>query len=310
MRPLVSVVIRTLNESKYLDELLRVIRKQDTSRYRLEIVIIDSGSTDNTLAIAEKYSCRITHIKKSDFTFGKSLNDGCLFSDGDYLVFVSGHCIPTTKSWIENLVRPLEKNCAYTYGRQQARDTTKFSEEQLFKKYFPENSKIPQEGFFCNNANAAVRRDVWEKYRFDEELTGCEDMYLAKTIIKNGGLIGYVADASVFHIHDESWKQVGTRYEREALALQKIMPEVKISFVDFLKYFFIGVAKDLKAAFIDKVLFKEFYSIICFRFNQYHGAYKGNKLNRLISQDMKLKYFYPRVTNMNITTELKEGDGS
>jgi rhamnosyltransferase len=93
-RQLVSVVIRTLNEQKHLVELLDTIQRQDQTYFEIETVIIDSGSTDNTLKIAESYGCRITHIKKEDFTFGKSLNDGCDFANGDYLVFVSGHCIP------------------------------------------------------------------------------------------------------------------------------------------------------------------------------------------------------------------------
>ena len=77
-------------------------------------------------------------IKKEDFSFGKSLNVGCNFSNGDYLVFVSGHCIPVDNHWLENLVSPLEDNCGYTYGKQIGRGTTKFSENQLFKKYFPD----------------------------------------------------------------------------------------------------------------------------------------------------------------------------
>ncbi|HAS8147408.1 TPA: glycosyltransferase, partial [Vibrio vulnificus] len=192
-KPLVSIVIRTLNEQRYLVELLESIKNQDRSKFRIETVIIDSGSTDKTLEIAEQYGCRITHIKKEEFTFGKSLNDGCDFSNGDYLVFISGHCIPVDGQWIANLVTPLVDKCSYAYGRQLGRDTTKFSERQLFEKYFPSESRIPQIGFFCNNANAAIRRDAWLAHRFNEELTGCEDMYLAKLLVDTGKKIGYVS---------------------------------------------------------------------------------------------------------------------
>lgn len=309
MTELVSVVIRTLNEEKHLEELLTAIKSQMSQTLSVETVIVDSGSTDKTLEIATSHSCRITHIKKEDFTFGRSLNVGCDFANGKYLIFISGHCIPASNNWLDELVRPLQDGkIAYTYGRQLGRDTTKFSERQLFYKYFPGENSIPQVGFFCNNANSALRKDVWSKYLFDEQLTGCEDMYLAKQLVEDGLKLGYVGTAPVFHIHDESWEKVQIRYEREAIALQKIMPEVHVTFFDMAKYIVIGVLKDLRIAYKERVLFKEFFSIFAFRYAQYVGAYKGNHIHRKISKEMKMKYFYPRVSDMKIksTSDEKE----
>lgn len=305
-KPLVSIVIRTLNEEKHLDELLHAIKGQSQKEYDIETVIIDSGSTDNTLQIAKKYGCRVTHITKEEFTFGKSLNDGCDFAEGEYLVFISGHCIPVDEYWITNLVKPLVYECSYTYGRQLGRDTTKFSERQLFDKYFPDESRVPQVGFFCNNANSAIRRDAWLAHRFNEELTGCEDMYLAKLLVDSGKKIGYVADAPVYHIHDETWSKVKVRYEREAIALQQIMPQVQLGFFDMLNYIVVGVVKDIKAASKMGVLAKETKSIIMFRFSQYYGAYVGNRNHRKLSQNMKYKYFYPRVSDMNVSESFEQ----
>ena len=119
---------------------------------------------------------------------------------------------------LEQFIRPLTDGIAgYSYGRQVGRDTTKFSEEELFYKYFPEVSEVPQSGFFCNNANAAISRKVWAQYRFDEQITGLEDMELAKRFVGSGGAIAYIAEAAVYHIHNESWRQTRRRYEREPL---------------------------------------------------------------------------------------------
>ncbi|MEZ8544030.1 glycosyltransferase family 2 protein [Vibrio splendidus] len=304
IKPLVSIVIRTLNEEQHLIELLEAIKMQDETEFDIETVIIDSGSTDKTLDIASDYGCRLTYIKKDEFTFGKSLNDGCEFSKGEYLVFVSGHCIPVDKYWVRNLVSPLTKQCSYTYGRQLGRDSTKFSERQLFDKYFPSESRLPQVGFFCNNANSAIRRDAWLAHRFNEELTGCEDMYLAKLLVDSGQKVGYVADAPVYHIHDETWAKVKVRYEREAIALQQIMPQIQVSFLDMINYISIGIAKDLKKANSLGVLRQEFGSILSFRFCQYYGAYMGNRNHRKLSQVMKQKYFYPRITDMNVSENI------
>ena len=66
---LVSVVIRTLNEERYLPELLESIKAQKSERFSVEVVLVDSGSTDNTLMIAESFGARIVHIAKRDFSF-------------------------------------------------------------------------------------------------------------------------------------------------------------------------------------------------------------------------------------------------
>ena len=292
---LASIIIRTYNEEKHLPELLQAIADQKSDVCEIESVLVDSGSTDNTVEIAEKFSCRITHIKKEEFTFGKSLNIGCEFANGDFLLIISGHCIPANERWVENLVKPLiNDTITYSYGRQIGRDTTKFSEEQVFDKYFPEHSAIPQEGFFCNNANSAIRKDAWKLFQFDEELTGLEDMALAQKLVGAGHKIGYVADAPVYHIHDETWKQVCHRYEREAIALQNIFPEVHISFIDFLRYVLVGLLNDYSMALQDKKFFKYFAQITMFRLCQYWGSYKGNHLTRKISKQTREKYFYPK----------------
>ena len=51
-------------------------------------------------------------------------------------------------------------------------------------------------------------------------------MHLAKRLVSNGGVVGYVSEAYVYHIHHENWRQIERRFEREALALQQICPEV------------------------------------------------------------------------------------
>jgi len=301
MSILVSVIIRTLNEERYLPELLSSINTQNQKDFDVEVILVDSGSEDGTLSIAKSHGCRITYISKDQFSFGSSLNLGCEFALGEILVFVSGHCVPVDQTWLEKLIGPLRQGtCDYTYGRQVGRDTTKFSENQLFEKYFPCESRVPQVGFFCNNANAAIKTEVWRAFSFDEYLTGCEDMELAKRISLHGGRIGYVSDSTVFHIHDESWAQVSRRYEREAVALSKIMPSVFLTKWDAIKFFWIAIVKDLKVAVTRGVLRREFFSIICFRWCQYWGGFKGSKLNKELSHELKIKYFYPRLTNLDI----------
>lgn len=291
---LASIIIRTYNEQIHLSELLTAIQLQDRTLLDIEVVIVDSGSTDDTLAIAQEFGCRITHIQKEDFTFGRSLNIGCDFALGDYLIFVSGHCIPVKTDWVNQLVKPLiEYDIAYSYGKQIGRNTTKFSEHQVFKKFYPNISKVPQKGFFCNNANAALSKSVWSNQPFDEDLTGLEDMMLAKQITEQGKKIAYIAEAPVYHIHDENWHQVRIRYEREAMALQHIMPNIHFTLVNFFHYTFVSIFNDIKLATKEKRPVEIKFEIVLFRLMQYWGTYKGNHMSRQLSAKMKEEYFYP-----------------
>ena len=289
----VSIIIRTLNEERYLGDLLASISSQ-VCEYTTETILIDSGSTDNTLHIANTFGCKILHISRNEFSFGRSLNLACQESRGKFLIIVSGHCLPKDNLWIQSLVTPLsEGNLKYVYGRQIGGPSTYWSEAQIFDKYFPAISQLPQGGFYCNNANSAISREIWSEYRFDEELTGLEDMHLAKRLFNDGGLIGYVAEACVFHLHHESWHQIERRFEREALALQNICPEIIVRKRDFIRYFLRAIIKDVSTSKSKVLNIKHVINIFAYRFFQYMGSYKGNHSQKIISKQLRESYFYP-----------------
>lgn len=301
-----SIVIRTLNEAKRLGELLTMVSRQKTE-LDVEVVVIDSGSTDGTLEIAEHHGCEITHISKSVFSFGRSLNQGCEYSTGDFLILISGHCVPTDENWLQNLCQPLlDGKASYSYGRQIGDDNSNYAERRIFAKYFPATSSIPQEGFFCNNANSAIVRSAWAQYQFDEELTGLEDMELAKRIHADGHKIAYVADAQVFHLHEETWAQIRRRFEREAIALRDIMPEVHLNRFDIIHWFLRSAWKDWRAASrngLKGLRSAHPIDMLRYRWNQYVGSYKGNHQHRYMSQLTKQRYFYPEVHKNEETDE-------
>jgi glycosyltransferase involved in cell wall biosynthesis len=291
---LASVVVRTLDEERHLPELLAGIAAQESELDR-EVVIVDSGSTDRTLEIAREHGCRIVRIERERFSFGRSLNAGCGASSGDVLVFASGHCVPADADWLERLTEPLLSGAvAYSYGRQVGGPRTRFSEAQHFRKQFPDASCVPQEGFFCNNANAALLRSVWEKHAFDEDLAGLEDMQLARRLVREGLRVGYVAEACVVHHHDETFRQVLWRFEREALALREIMPQLQLGLGDCLRYLASAVLLDLGAALQQERGLRALPGIASFRLAQYWGSWRGNHEHRQLSKRQKDHYFYPR----------------
>lgn len=289
-----SIVIRTLNEARYLPDLLGGIRRQVLDGLEAETVVIDSGSTDGTLDIVREHGCVLTHIRREEFSFGRSLNRGCEAASGDILVFISGHCVPTDEHWLQRLCAPIAKGRVdYSYGRQVGGPESRFSEHRIFAKYYPQQSRLPQNGFFCNNANSALSRTAWQAQRFDEELTGLEDMELAKRLCSAGGKVGYVADACVYHYHQESWAQVKRRFEREAIALQKIMPQIHVGLRDTARYIGSSIIHDLGAARREGRAAQLFGEILRYRVAQYLGSYRGNHEHRKLSRAEKDIYFYP-----------------
>lgn len=291
---MISVVIRAYNEEKYLPSVLSKLKTQDLDDDRLEIILVDSGSTDKTVEIAKDFNCEIVSIKKEEFSFGRSLNIGCEKARGDYLVLLSAHCIPYDENWLTQLLEPLKSSkVALTYSRQVGGDVTKFSEDQVFKKYYPSEAAIKEPPFFCNNASSAIKKSLWQEKRFDEDLTGLEDLEWAKYYYQKRYSIVYCAKSVVYHLHEENWKRIQIRFEREAYALREILPEIHFNIMDFFRAIFRGIVLDFKASLVTGAFFKHFLGIILFRFHQFYGVYKGNHVHRKISGSKKEKYFYP-----------------
>ena len=294
MEPICSIIIRTRNESRYLGRLLDAVEGQVYPSGGIETIVVDSGSTDATLEIAARHGCKIVHVAREQFSFGRSLNLGCTEAKAQYLVFISGHCVPTNSQWLGELLRPFARaGVAISYGRQVGGPETKFSEHLLLKKYFPENVDHGLAPYFCNNANLAMRASCWKDGKFDETLTGLEDLAAAKLLWQRGWEISYAPKAAVFHFHHESWRQVKLRYEREAIALQAIMPEVHVHWHDALRYLVAGVLGDWRQSAEQKEFLAKAGQIVAFRSCQYYGVWRGNHHHRRLSRQQKDRYFYP-----------------
>ncbi len=219
---------------------------------------------------------------------------GCEAALGELIVIISGHCIPMDNKWLKVLCEPLRNGMAsYAYGRQIAGPNSRYSEYRIFAKHYPWRTQIPQNGFFCNNANSAIMRSAWKRFRFDEDLTGLEDMDLARRLINDGGKVAYIAEACVHHFHDEAWRSVKRRFEREAIALQKIMPQIHIHKPDLARYIISSIWLDWRSAKKDGVFFNKAIEIVFYRFYQYWGSYVGNHEHRKLSHSQKEQYFYP-----------------
>jgi glycosyltransferase involved in cell wall biosynthesis len=288
-----SIVIRAFNEARHLPRLLEGLRQQTLQD--VEIILVDSGSTDDTVAIAASYGARIVHISPQEFTFGRSLNRGIQAATRDLVVIASAHVYPVYPDWLERLVEPFrDLQVALSYGKQRGMQTTRFSEHQIFALWFPEQSQPKQTQPFCNNANACIRRSLWQEHPYDEVLTGLEDLAWAKLALAQGHVISYVAEAEIIHIHNERPAGVLRRYEREAMAFKRIYPEAHFSLYDVARMLTGNVASDLWHAAHQRALWKSFASILWFRWMQFWGTYRGYRRSAEWNWQLRQTFYYPR----------------
>jgi glycosyltransferase involved in cell wall biosynthesis len=288
-----SIVIRAYNEEKHLGRLLEGIARQTVRD--VEIILVDSGSSDSTVPIAESHGAQVVHIPPGEFTFGRSLNLGVRAARRELVVIASAHIYPVYPDWLESLLRPFEdETVALTYGKQRGPASARFSEQQIFHQWYPDASKPRQETAFCNNANAAIRKKLWERNPYDETLTGLEDLAWAKWAKDQGHAIAYAAEAEVVHVHSETPGGVFNRYRREAMAFKQIHPEAHFNLYDFLRLTTTNILSDLWHAARERVLWNNAASIFWFRFMQFHGTRMGYRESGLLTPQLRETFYYAR----------------
>lgn len=290
--PKCSLIIRTYNEEKHIGRLLSGILQQTQQDY--EIILVDSGSSDATLAIASRYPVKVLSIEPEDFTYGRSLNVGCRAAQGEFLVFASAHVFPVYSDWLAQLIAPFsDEKVALAYGKQRGDGRTRFSETQVFAKMYPPQSNFKQTHPFCNNANAAVRRELWMAQPYDESLSGLEDLAWASWALEQGYYLAYASSAEVIHVHEETAHQIYNRYRREAIALAHIRPQEHFNFLDLIRLFVGNALSDMRAAIKQGRIFREFLAILQFRWMQFWGTYKGFRYAGPVTREMIRTFYYP-----------------
>lgn len=308
-----SIVIRAYNEAQHINRLLDGICQQNLANY--EIILVDSGSTDGTPELAAQYIERraaapaqgtaaqypapltIVHIQPDEFTFGRSLNRGIQAAKGEYIVIASAHVYPVYPDWLERLLAPFaDSKVGLTYGKQRGAATTHFSEHQVFAHWFPDSPQAPlyQNHPFCNNANAAIRRSLWEQHPYDETISGLEDLAWANWLLQNNHAIVYVPEAEIIHVHQETPGRVYNRYRREAMAFKRIFPHEHFGLGDFFRLVTSNIASDIWHAAQQKVLCKSLGSIFWFRSMQFWGTYQGYRRSGPLTWHLRRTFYYPR----------------
>ncbi len=212
----VSIIIPTKNAGPEFAFLMKVLKLQEGFR-EIEIVIVDSGSTDNTVGIARNNNAVVVEIKPSEFTHSHARNLGAENASGDYLLFTVQDALPPSSTWLYELFQVLknEEVVAVSCAETPRQDADLFYRQICWNHYnflgvnendrifsLPENIdyiSLRQNGQLSDLANL-ISREVFEKYRY--RLNYAEDLDLGIRLIKDGYKIAFLGSVRIIHSHN------------------------------------------------------------------------------------------------------------
>lgn len=220
--PKAVLVIPTHNAGELGVNCFARIQRQSV---QLNVLVIDSNSTDNTLEIVQQCGFATHSIKQSDFNHGGTRNLGVslLEDDTDIVIFMTQDAILASPDSLEHLIKPFgDPDVAAVYGRQLPHfDANPLAAHARLFNYPDESvvktkADIPYLGIktaFVSNSFAAYRLSMFKALGgFPENTILAEDMHLAARMILAGYKIVYSAEATVRHSHNYSLLQEFKRY--------------------------------------------------------------------------------------------------
>jgi rhamnosyltransferase len=196
----ISIIIRTKNEERWISHCLSMIQKQDFQDF--EVILVDSQSTDHTVEIASRYPLAAV-VNIEEYFPGFAINEGIRASKGRFIVCLSSHCVPKETTWLSTLLQNFEEDekLAGVYGRQLPVSFTNDIDKRDLLIVFGQDRRVQIKDFFFHNANSMLRRDIWDKFPFDEQVTNIEDRVWGKAVVEAGYHIVYEPGAAVYHHH-------------------------------------------------------------------------------------------------------------
>ncbi len=219
---MVTIIIPTYNASKYLPCLMAKLKAQTFEDY--ELIIIDSSSTDDTVAIARASNAKVIIIPKTEFDHGGTRTLAAKQAKGEILIFLTQDVLPYDDSTVKMLIKPLIDNSeiAAVFGRQIAYpDASLFAQHLRMFNYprtsyvriFADSQKYGLKAIFFSNSFSAYRKSALQEIGyFREGLIFGEDTCAAADILLKGREIAYAAEAKVFHSHNYTVCQDFRRY--------------------------------------------------------------------------------------------------
>jgi glycosyltransferase involved in cell wall biosynthesis len=214
----ISVIIPTKNAGTDFQYLLKRLRAQEGIR-GCEVILVDSGSTDDTIALAPREGTKVISISPTEFTHAFARNKGADAASGDYLLFMVQDALPLTNVWLWEMATSLQRNdlAAVSCAEYPRSDSDLFYQFLIHRQYdtpglnhdrvltWDESCSsylgLRTNAQLCDIA-ALIRRDVFQQYRY--RTAYAEDLDLGIRLIRDGHKLGFLHSTRVLHSHNRS----------------------------------------------------------------------------------------------------------
>lgn len=222
----ISVVIPVKNGGEQLRRLLAGIRSQRKVE-DVEIIVLDSVSTDNSVKIAGEFEAKVVTIPEGEFSHGGTRNVGAMEASGDYVVFTVQDATPVSNYWLYNMLCPfieypeLAALSARQFVKPEADLFSLWANETMVKSLGFEGDTIyslsenavdidwqlfdsctKRRLTFFDDVSSCIRKDVFKKIQFSPVINA-EDIDFGVKLLENRMPIGYLTSTGVYHWHEK-----------------------------------------------------------------------------------------------------------
>jgi rhamnosyltransferase len=236
----ITIFIPTFNAGMYLKEILKAIYKQQIDKV-FEVLIIDSGSTDDTLDIIERFpEVRLHKIPNSEYGHGKTRQLAARMAEGDIVVYLSHDATPSHKRWLYEITKPFEISdkivgvMGKQIPRQKCIPMMKYDINSIFRKFGPdfgttlfykdtfiENQAVYDTVRFYSDVNSAARKSVLLGSVPFRDVAYAEDQLFGEDVLEAGLIKVYAPRGSVIHSNELKLAEYNKRVFDEVYGLRK-----------------------------------------------------------------------------------------
>jgi rhamnosyltransferase len=229
--PTPSVVVRAKDKEQTIERALRGLRAQTVE---LEIILVDSGSTDRTVELARPYCDQVITIPAEAFTYGRALNLGAEHARGEVVFALSAHCVPPSPEWAEvSLGAYSDSDVAGTWGPPTRPDGAPLTAPATFNLA----DLAPDVTWGFSNHASSWRKTVWQRFPFDEQLVACEDKEWMWRVLSAGFTLyadpRLVVDSS--HRREAGLRALYKRVHREHLVMAGMLGYPRLTVQDLVR---------------------------------------------------------------------------
>ena len=238
----VSVIIPTFNGGTDLPGLLELLSKQVDVR-EIEIIVVDSGSTDDTLTTAADFGAKIIQITQAEFSHSFARNLGAKHASGEYLLFMTQDAKPGSEHWVRDMAQPILRDTAVAVScREEPRDDCDLlgcfslwihsrymgilEQDRVLSMPATQGYDVMRRNSQLDDVACMIRRDVFIQFEYKGNFA--EDLDLGLRLIRKGYRLSLLSGACVVHSHNRPAFYYLKRCLVDTMTLKQLFPDLPV----------------------------------------------------------------------------------